>query len=316
MECSTDIVAQPAYDSDLSSAMDVDWPEQSAKGDRMKQEPGEDNSGIAKTRHNLRRRGATDISPYLAPWQQERKLRQLEKSITRVRTEDETEDEMDNSDRLAKVSLTQSPPLSEDGVSMILRAAILFEQNMIFCSSFGCPIQTPHGEGIYRHTEQVLDSELANSYFAPSLPPPCVVEAFNRIGNNMSSLDDLYIKDYFFDYHTAPCRPSKHLRKVGKQPCKSQICGCEEQPHSKGLYLHNGLDASYGFARRVNHLFGIANPPPQVWDAAFRVIDGIGDKIDYQLVDDFSAHHVRLEDGATGREQFMKWQKQRRTERH
>lgn len=224
--------------------------------------------------------------------------------------DDETEDDEKTLGKLAKVSLAGPPPPAP-GFQMLLDAAALLGTNDISCTSFGCPIKGPHPEGLYRYPGPVPNSDLANEYFAPSIPPPAVVEAFNRIAGR-PSLNDLHVKDYFFDYHTLPCRPSKHLPKVWKVPCKSQRCGVQG-PHNKGAYLHDGLDASLGRAREVSFCFGISNPPPRVWEAALRIVDHTATAADNEHVDDFSAHHVRFdtEKGSTNAKPFQEWQKER-----
>ncbi|KAI4237948.1 MAG: hypothetical protein LQ352_007905, partial [Teloschistes flavicans] len=115
----------------------------------------------------------------------------------------------------------------EDGPSLLLRAAALMERSTIRCTSSKCPITHPHGEGLYRHPFPVPNSELANLYFAPSIPPPHVVAAFNTAFKKTTATPAscLDVKAAFFDHHTSPCRPSKHLVKVGKLHCKSQHCG-------------------------------------------------------------------------------------------
>ncbi|KAL8838183.1 MAG: hypothetical protein Q9170_002226 [Blastenia crenularia] len=282
-------------DSDLSSVMEVDWPGTTV------QELDEGHAQLALAKQRLRHREQTDYSPYLAPWQVERQRRRLENQ----KLDDETEDEGASTDR--------STPPPENGVSMLLRAAVLIE-NIIPCNAFGCPIKEPHPEGLYRFPGEVSDSALANAFFAPSIPPPSIVTAFNKIVSK-PSLNDLYTKDYFFKYHTAPCRPSLHLSKVGKLPCKSKHCGVRGQYHHRGLYLHDGLDASYNLARRVGHIFGIANPPPEIWASGIRCARGTATHEDYQSTEDFIAHHVRLEDDATDKAEFLEMQRQRRAQR-
>ncbi|KAL8865393.1 MAG: hypothetical protein Q9174_006907, partial [Haloplaca sp. 1 TL-2023] len=134
---------------------------------------------------------------------------------------------------------------------------------------------------------------------------------------------DLNTKDGFFENHTLPCRPSKHLDKVLKGTCHSKHCGVEHQGkgshHKKGLYLHDDLDPSDSMARRVNHLYGLANPPPKVWEAAFRLKEGGEEMGDRDKVDGFVAHHVRFEEEPRGQKkgklneelkEFKAWQKE------
>lgn len=211
---------------------------------------------------------------------------------------------------LRAAPLVPDPP-AEDGIAMILRAAVLVERTLIPCTSERCPIPHPHGEGLYQHVGPVPNSQLANVFFAPSIPPPAVVEAFNNIAG-LPSWRDLNIKDGFFENHILPCRPSKHLSKQLKAKCNSVHCGVEEISHQKGVYLHDDLDASHSLARQVHHIFGISNPPPKVWEAALRLEKGEATMVDRDLVDDFSAHHGRFEDGTEGVKEFKEWQKERR----
>ncbi|KAL8932716.1 MAG: hypothetical protein Q9211_006158 [Gyalolechia sp. 1 TL-2023] len=311
MENHPNVIDQSDSSSDLSSVMDVEWPEEKGAMPKVNQEPTEDNAELMRTGHNLRRRETTT---YLAPWQIERQQRRSEKSKVSIQTKDESEDEITKAQRLASSPLASWTPPSTDGISMLLQAAALLERSEIPCDALDCPIKEPHFEGLFLHPEQVPDSSMANTFFAPSVPPPSVVRAFNNISGR-PSWDDLQTKDSFFNHHTAPCRPSKNLSKVGKTPCKSKNCGAIGQPHNKGLFLQDGLDPSNNLARRVKYIFGISNPPPHVWESAIRFIDGVGDQHDFELVEDFRAHHVRLENGATDKAEFYRWQQQTRAER-
>lgn len=304
--------------SELSSVMEVEWPEKATKPEFQKesasniqQEPKQEYAELMRTGHNLRQRQA---KTYLAPWQIEQQRKRSEKSKVVIKIEDESDDQTGKAKQLAESPLARTSPSSDDGISMLLQAAVLLERSDIPCNAFGCPIKEPHSEGLYLHPQAVPNSSMANAFFAPSIPPPSVVEAFNNI-TGRPSLRDLHTKDYFFDYHTAPCRPSKHLSKVAKTVCRSNNCGVVGQPHKKGIFLQDGLDPSYNLARRVNHMFGISNPPAKVWDAGIRYVDGVGNLDDYELVEDFRAHHVRLADNATNRKEFYRWQQHRRADR-
>ena len=209
-----------------------------------------------------------------------------------------------------------SPTPSEDArsVRLLLDAAKLLEQNVIPCTQPDCPVKHPHGERVYLFEGRVPNSELANVYFAPSRPPPSVVEAYNNL-DGLPSWQDLDMKDRFFEYHTAPCRPSKHLDKVGKLRCKSEHCGVRLQPHQKGVYLHDGIDASLHMSRRLNHAFGISNPPPEVWQSAIQVQNGTGTELDEMRVDDFSVHHTRWDANDIRHYELSSWIKERRYQR-
>lgn len=327
------MLARSDSDSDLSEVMEVEWPEGQTKKPEMKAaikaEIGEEYTELYRTGYNLRRRSTADdgSSPYLAPWQNERRLattrtrrprskRNVEEPEVEIKMEDETEDDESFLERLDSIPLAE-PCRPGHGFQLILEAAALLEANEIPCTSIGCPIQEAHGEGLYRYEGKVPNSDLANQYFWPSVPPPAVVEAFNAI-DGKPSWNELNTKDRFFEFHTAPCRPSKHLSRVWKLSCKSAHCGMLDSPHKKGAYLHNGLDASLSLARRVKHCFGISNPPPEIWAAAIRIEDGVASLSDQTLVDDFSAHHVRFEwtkNNADALKNFTAWQNQRKDDR-
>ncbi|KAL8933242.1 MAG: hypothetical protein Q9216_006454 [Gyalolechia sp. 2 TL-2023] len=298
-------------DSDLSSVMDVDWPEETTTEPKVKQESNKEYAELMRTGHHLRHREPTT---YLAPWQIEKKRRQSERSKALIKEENESEDEVKETARLASIPFASSTPPPTDGISMLLQAAVLLERRQVPCDASACPIKEPHSEGLFLHPGEVPDSGMANTYFAPSIPPPSVVRAFNKVGER-PTWDDLYTKDYFFEYHTAPCRPSKNLSKAAKTVCRSKTCGVIGQPHSKGIFLQDGLDPSNSLARRLNYVFGISNPPPAVWESAIRCTDGVGSQQDFELVQDFRAHHVRLENNATDRLEFYRWQQHQRAER-
>ncbi|KAL8900420.1 MAG: hypothetical protein Q9207_005710 [Kuettlingeria erythrocarpa] len=316
-------------DSDLSDVMEVEWPQGQTEKPETKTGINDEYTELYRTGYNLRRRSTLNNghSLYLAPWQNERRSAtaqprrrqskpQIEEPEVDIKLEDETEDDESFWERLANIPLAGSLRPGH-GFQKLLEVPALLEANEIPCTSFGCPIQEPHGEGYYRYEGEVLNSELANQYFSPSVPPPAVVEAFNAIAGK-PSWNDLNSKDRFFEFHTEPCRPSKHLTKVWKLPCKAAHCGVPESYHKKGAYLHNGLDASLSLARRVKHYFGISNPPPEIWAAAMRIEEGTATPKDQELVDDFSAHHVRFEwrkDNADALKAFTAWQKQRKSER-
>lgn len=281
----------------------------------------DESSDIIRVGHNLRvRRSAIDNaienSPYLAPWHKEKLRRRNERSgVTMGKSEPES-DVPGASTGPAVRTPTPPPETSEDArsLAMFLGAAKVLDQNVIPCTSPGCPVTHPHGEGPYLFEGKVPNSELANVYFSPSVPPPAVVKAFNAV-DGMPSSKDLEMKDRFFEYHTAPCRPSKHLNKVWARQCKSKNCGVDLQPHKKGAYLHEGIDASLHQSRRSNHAFGISNPPPEVWESAFRVQDGNATDRDHERVNDFSAHHACFIKGDARRAELQSWQKERRNER-
>ncbi|KAI4235727.1 MAG: hypothetical protein L6R40_006416 [Gallowayella cf. fulva] len=306
----------------------------------------EEYAELIQTGYNLRRRSAVEESPYLAPWQLERQRKRRERSGILPGMENKDMGTSDTSMRgMSKPARPQParrlPTLQSesdkraqrtpssastgetdrkiDGFALLLQAAILKEQNDIPCSSSGCPVAHPHGEGLYQYEGEVPNSDLANAYFAPSIPPPVVVEAFN---NDRPSWNDIHTKDHFFNYHTIPCRPSKHLRKVSTLPCTSEHCGVEG-PHKKGLYLEYDLDASLFMQRNTNHIFGLSNPPLKVWDAALRMKDNNATERDNELVRDFSAHHSRWEDGVIlnfpggtrDNKWFVNWQKEWKSRR-
>ncbi|KAI4087783.1 MAG: hypothetical protein LQ344_006539 [Seirophora lacunosa] len=308
------------------------------------------------SKYCLRPRKVTEESIYRAPWQNERKRKreqsqgkndQIEKidhtqnekrrrqhstaenvQITKIIDDDnETEDEGESGTATpekiaASVPRAAAPASSSQqpahGILLLLKAAALLGHNETPCTSPACPIFESHGSGLYRHPEPVPDSALANAYFAPSIPPPIVVAAFNAAAQDKPSLADLHTKDVFFAEHTAPCRPSKHLDKTWKLQCRSERCGVAQGgvlPHKKGVYLHLGLDASPHLAAKVGWCFGVSNPPPEVWEAALRCKDGVDMEGDQELVDDFSAHHVRFAHGHSGVDAFTEWQKERMRER-
>ncbi|KAL8799290.1 MAG: hypothetical protein Q9182_005994 [Xanthomendoza sp. 2 TL-2023] len=281
----------------------------------------EEYAELIRTGYNLRRRAAAEESPYLASWQIEKERKRRERLEAASKIKEDMEGLGGNLSTPAPLppagrsptQLTEMPPDSsiqavlnrandqnQVGFDRLLQAMILREQNDIPCTSPNCPVTHLHGEGLYLYEGEVPNSGLANAYFAPSIPPPAVVEAFNKI-NGLPSWGDLDTKDRFYEYHTVACRPSKHLGKVGKRQCKSQDCGVEE-PHKTGLYLHDDHDASLFMQRHTNHIFGISNPPPKVWDAALRVKDGNGTERDHELVHDFSAHHSRW-----GKDHVVSW---------
>ncbi|CAL8577262.1 hypothetical protein XPA_003099 [Xanthoria parietina] len=144
-------------------------------------------------------------SPYAGPWHQEQSRQRQERSgVTMGKAVPE-----------AAYAPTQPPKISDDvrSVAMLLDAAKVVDQNVIPCTSPDCPVTHPHGEGPYLFEGEVPNSELANRYFSPSVPPPAVVKAFNAL-DGMPSLKDLDMKDRFYEYHTVPCRPSKHLKRM------------------------------------------------------------------------------------------------------
>ncbi|KAL8765760.1 MAG: hypothetical protein Q9209_007267 [Squamulea sp. 1 TL-2023] len=305
-------------DAEILALADGDTTEE-ASSPEMGSEFQEEYSEILRTGHNLRHRSmasSREESSYLAPWQRER-LRQRNKRAGVTTRNDEDEKDISKGP-MSLLSPTRAPPgeYSEDAraIVMLREAAEYLEQNAIPCTSPNCPATHPHGEGPYLFQGRVPDSELANVYFAPSIPPPSVVQAFNNL-DALPSWQDLDMKDRFFNYHTAPCRPSKYLDKVGKLQCKSKNCGVEVQPHQKGAYLHGGLDGSLHLSRRLHHAFGISNPPPEVWDSAIRIQNGNATERDKERVDDFSAHHTRWDTGDARRAEMMSWQKERRSER-
>ncbi|KAL9601596.1 MAG: hypothetical protein Q9219_002430 [cf. Caloplaca sp. 3 TL-2023] len=303
-----DVDVSSDSDSDLLSVEDLDFPKESIKEPKIKQEIPEGFAEVVRTDHNLRRRNAVD---YVAPWLSARRRKRVKKST--IHAEDQLKDEIDNAEDPVEVLSAQSERSSDDPLVMLYKAAVLLGRNEIPCNAFGCPIKGPHGEGLYLHPKEVPNSKQANAFFFPSIPPPSVVEAYNKVRSKPPSAD-LDVGRKFYDYHTAPCHPSKHLVKVGKFRCRSKNCGVQG-PHQKGAYLHHGLDASLNQAQRVKYIFGISNPPPEIWDAAVRGQDGVGSKSDDDLVEDFMAHHVRLEKGATDVEEFKEMQKQRKAKR-
>ncbi|KAL9009319.1 MAG: hypothetical protein Q9173_005641 [Seirophora scorigena] len=326
-----------------------------SKPKKKKELTAEQHAQGVSSEYSLRPRKVTEESIYRAPWQNERKRKrdqstgkndqivkidhaQNEKrrrqnsraenvQITKIIDDDnETEDEGKSGTATpehiaASVPRSAAPASSSQqpahGILLLLKAAALLEHNETPCTSPACPISEPHGCGLYRHPQPVPESALANAYFAPSIPPPIVVAAFNAAAQDKHSLADLRTKDVFFAEHTAPCRPSKHLDKTRKPQCRSERCGVAQGGmlhHKKGAYLHLGLDANSHLAAKVGWCFGVSNPPPEVWEAALRCKDGVDIEGDQELVDDFSAHHVRFAHGHSGVDAFREWQKERMRE--
>ncbi|KAL8838812.1 MAG: hypothetical protein Q9176_004885 [Flavoplaca citrina] len=289
-----------------------------ADGDTTEEE---DESDIIHAGPNLRvRQSATnnclENRPYLDPFREARARQRNQRSGVTMGNLEPENDVPSASSGPSTYTPAPLPETSQDAKSlaMFLDAAKLLEQNQIPCTSPDCPAPHPHMEGPYLFEGKVPNSELADVYFAPSIPPPAVVEAYNNI-EKMPSLADLEIHDRFFAYHTVPCRPSRYLNKVGKSQCKSKNCGVDLQPHKTGAYLHDGYDASLHLSRRTCHVFGVSNPPPDIWDAAIRIQDGSATDRDLERVDDFSIHHSHFDVDDARRTELQSWQKERRSVR-
>ncbi|KAL8947269.1 MAG: hypothetical protein Q9222_006428 [Ikaeria aurantiellina] len=298
-------------DSKLSSAASVSWPEDPSGTQVLQQEEIDaEFARIVAVDFGLRNRPSQDRSPHVPPQQ-----RRARKEKQRKRRANRTTQNKRSGAQPQEAAAVSGSGTHEDGISLILRAATLLERNEIPCSMPDCPVTQPHGEGYYRHPEEVPDSALANAAFAPSIPPPSVVRAFNNL-TTLPSFDDIRLKQKFFDYHTLPCRPSKHLHKLSTTTqCTSRNCGVNVHPHHEGLYLHDGLDASLSLARYVHYVFGISNPPADIWAAAIKKENGDASEREIELVDDFSAHHVVFEDGAMRGDGFKAWQEARKAQR-
>ncbi|KAL8655994.1 MAG: hypothetical protein Q9226_002832 [Calogaya cf. arnoldii] len=258
--------------------------------------------------------GAVYEQPYSAPTYKGKQRRSKHSKIPMEEAEYENDVPSASAGPVSRTP-TQLPEASLDvrNLNMLAEAARLAEQNNIPCTSPNCPVDHPHGEGLYRFEGEVPNSELANQYFSPSVPPPVVVKAFNAL--DLPTLKDHGLQNRVFEYHTRPCRPSKHFQLMRRYQCHSKICGVDWQPHNEGVYLHDGVDASIHQARRSHHVFGISNPPPAIWDSFFRVQDGNATDRDRERVDDFNAHHVDFIPGDARRPGLHKWQKERRNER-
>ncbi|KAL8741751.1 MAG: hypothetical protein Q9190_005675 [Brigantiaea leucoxantha] len=190
--------------------------------------------------------------------------------------------------------------VDKDNLDMLLTAAVEMEQNKITCSTPDCPVGEPHGEGLYLFKGEVLFSSAANKYFAPSLPPPEVVAAFNRYAataddRRLYRQENYRIIQAFHTSHTVPCYPSENLDLVGYQPCVGKGCGIPNSIHHKqGAYFHNDRDPSLSFLRAAGNYFGYSNPPPEIWTAAFRMLQRKATKEDLELVSSFYDHHAHF----------------------
>ncbi|KAL8671316.1 MAG: hypothetical protein Q9168_004177 [Polycauliona sp. 1 TL-2023] len=272
---------------------------------------------IRGTDYNLRPRSAYSSradSPFLAPWQRTRlQNRQARSGMVK---------------RVSKVPVAPNAPVikaptssGDDSaharrrIGMALPLARVLHLTDVPCTSPECPIKGPHGEGPYLYPVEVPNSDLANVHFAPSIPPPAVVNAFNSDRPGSEGED---IQRAFHKHHVAPCKPSKHLGgAVGTLACTSEICGVEE-PHKKGAYLHEGLDPSISQMRRSDYAFGISNPPPEIWEAWFRIMDNTGTEYDAERFSDFSAHHAHFtadEKSAEDLAEFRIWQEEWKSQR-
>ncbi|KAL8976069.1 MAG: hypothetical protein Q9205_007858, partial [Flavoplaca limonia] len=187
-----------------------------ADGDTTEEE---DESDIIHAGPNLRvRQSATnnclENRPYLDPFREARASQRNQRSGVTMGNLEPENDVPSASSGPSTYTPAPLPETSQDAKSlaMFLDAAKLLEQNQIPCTSPDCPAPHPHMEGPYLFEGKVPNSELADVYFAPSIPPPAVVEAYNNI-EKMPSLADLEIHDRFFAYHTVPCRPSRYLNK-------------------------------------------------------------------------------------------------------
>ena len=97
----------------------------------------------------------------------------------------------------------------------------------------------------------------------PSSPPPKAPKAplADRLQDMNSLFSNLDVANTPLAAHRAPF---KH--HISSNQCTHYLCPVGDEPHSEGLYLHEGK-----FAARPHNYFGASNPPPWLWETYKKV---------------------------------------------
>ena len=155
------------------------------------------------------------------------------------------------------------------------------------CISHFCPISFPHDRGLYLYPFPVALKAESRRIFAPSVPSPDILAAYERCITFDGTRTDAEMWVAFHEVHVEPLLGDINAAWVAPLPTRQRNDDFDFGEDG-GLA---GAEAD-GKAESSRHPFGVLNPPDEVWEAHRRIVWGAGVLKDQMLVDEFAVKNT------------------------
>ena len=155
------------------------------------------------------------------------------------------------------------------------------------CISHFCPISFPHDRGLYLYPFRVALKAESRRIFAPSVPSPDILAAYERCITLDGTSTDLEMWVAFHEVHVEPLLRDTNAVWVAPLPTR--------QRNDDFNFGEDGRSARVeadSKAESCRHPFGVLNPPDEVWEAHRRIALGAGILKDQMLVDEFAVENA------------------------
>ena len=151
------------------------------------------------------------------------------------------------------------------------------------CISHFCPISFAHDRGLYLYPCRVALRAESRRIFAPSVPSPDVLAAYERCITFDGTGSDVEMWVAFHELHVEPLLGDTDAVWVAPLPMRQ-----------RNDEFNFGEDAGSGRAEAEScrHPFGLLNPPDEVWEAHRRIVLGAEVLEDQMLVDEFAVKNA------------------------
>ena len=155
------------------------------------------------------------------------------------------------------------------------------------CISHFCPISFSHDRGLYLHPFRVALKAESRRIFAPSVPSPDILAAYERCITLDGTRTDLEMWVAFHEVHVEPLLGDTNAVWVAPLPTRQR-----NDDFSFGEEGRSAGAEADGKAESWRHPFGVRNPPDEVWEAHKRIVQGTGALKDQMLVDEFAVKNA------------------------
>ena len=165
------------------------------------------------------------------------------------------------------------------------------------CISHFCPISFPHDRGLYLYPCRVASRAESRRIFAPSVPSPDVLAAYERCITFDGTRTDVEMWVAFHELHVEPLLGDTDAVWVAPLPTRQR-----NDDFNFGEDAGSGRVEADGEAESCRHPFGLLNPPDEVWEAHRRIVLGAGVLEDQMLVGEFAVKNAYYGTGLGKRE--------------
>ncbi|KAM0797449.1 hypothetical protein BDR22DRAFT_892301 [Usnea florida] len=157
------------------------------------------------------------------------------------------------------------------------------------CISHLCPISFPHDRGLYLYPSPVALKAESRRIFAPSVPSPDILAAYERCITLDGTRTDLEMWVAFHEVHVEPLLGDINAVWIAPLPTIQRNDDIDFGEDEDGGSTRAEAD---GKAESCRHPFGVLNPPDEVWEAHRRIVLGAGVVKDQTLVDEFAVKNA------------------------